>query len=623
MSVNRLVGLTSGMDTDSLIKDLMKLEQSKIDKVEKEKQYTEWEQEAYRSVIKSINSFKSEYFDILKSDNNFRSATAFSEFNENITVGGASASSYLSVTGTPKIGTFNHTIDSITRLATHDEWKSDDLGLSEVSGGTIDFVGDPQTSVEFSLSIDGATKTIAISSGLGDQASLVAALNTEIENQFGADYSSVVKAGPSDSISFSFEGSEVTVLETTGHEAELTWLGFTSGESTSDYKNETLNDLFSITDADLTTMTINGVALSDLSLTENSNLNDLTKALSNSSDVAVDLVYNETNDTFTLTADNSGTANIISMSADFKSKLKFDTGIASYSAAENAELVVDGTTIIKSSNSFTLDGIQYDLKQTYTDPDPIEISIETDTEGLKEKITEFVETYNGMVELLNGLMDEKREYDYEPLTDEEKEAMTEDDIEKWEAKAKSGILKNDTVITNMLSKMRTALYEQVEGVGLTFADIGIQTSSDYKEGGKLVIDDAKLTDALENDYESVVDLFTNESDKEYLDRDNSTERYNENGLANRLYDIMQDAVRTTRDEDGYKGLLLEKAGIEKDASVDDNTLSETIKEIDIRIQNMYNIYYEREEAYYIQFGRMESALAEMQAQSSSMMAQLG
>ena len=72
MSVTRITGMVSGFDTDTLIKDMMKAEQSKYDKLDRNKQYLEWEQEAYRDIISTLSGFQSEYFDVLNGDKNIR-----------------------------------------------------------------------------------------------------------------------------------------------------------------------------------------------------------------------------------------------------------------------------------------------------------------------------------------------------------------------------------------------------------------------------------------------------------------------------------------------------------------------------------------------------------------------
>ena len=77
----RITGLATGIDTDTLVKQLMQVEQIKIDKVLQEKQLIQWQQELYRDIIGEINSFKSTYFDVLKTDSYMLSTNTYSSFD--------------------------------------------------------------------------------------------------------------------------------------------------------------------------------------------------------------------------------------------------------------------------------------------------------------------------------------------------------------------------------------------------------------------------------------------------------------------------------------------------------------------------------------------------------------
>jgi len=627
MSINRITGITSGMDTDAMIKDLMKVEKMKIDEVDRKKTYTEWEQESYREMTNVIRAFKDEYFDVLNRDTNFRSTSAFSEFTESVTVSGEDVE-YLTVAGTSSIKSYTHEIESITQLATSDEWNTDELEMARISGDAF-VIGDRPATLQFSLTIDDVTKTIDIgdTSSMNTMNKLINAIDDEIVAEFGDDYTGIVQeSAAGDSIYFVKPGSDVTILARTDHEAELTWLGFESGESSNDYLDQSINELFGISDVDLADMTINDVTLSDLGLTSESSLEDLTSAISDNSAIRVELSYSSMTDKLFLQAEDMGSANEISMSATFMSKLGFsdvDDG-EHHISGENAKMVLDGVEIVKSSNDFTLDGIRFSLNEVYTGPgDPIEIKIDNDTDVIKDKIKAFVTTYNGLIATIDAKLNEFKDRDFNPLTDEEKESLSDDEIERWESKAKSGILRGNSVLSNMLSKMRTSLYESVEGVGITLSDLGIQTSTNYKDKGKLVIDEDDLTDALENNFEEVVNLFTNQSEHAYLDSDHTSDRYNENGLSNRLFDIIEDNIRVYRNTAGYKGTLLVKAGMVGDVTESENVLSNQIEDFDTRIERMFQAYYEKEDNYYLMFANMEAAMSKLQSQGSAMLSQLG
>ena len=140
--------------------------------------------------------------------------------------------------------------------------------------------------------------------------------------------------------------------------------------------------------------------------------------------------------------------------------------------------------------------------------------------------------------------------------------MSEKDIELWEEKAKTGLLRNDSILEKMVLEMRKALYDSIEGVGIHLTSIGITTGS-YEQKGKLVVNENELKKAIKNNPEGIMELFNKRSEKyPSYSRSLTTEekeiRYKESGIAQRIYDIIEDNISTFRDKDGNKGFLLEK-----------------------------------------------------------------
>jgi len=174
--------------------------------------------------------------------------------------------------------------------------------------------------------------------------------------------------------------------------------------------------------------------------------------------------------------------------------------------------------------------------------------------------------------------------------------------------------------------MRTALYDKVEGTSLSLYQIGISTGS-YKDKGKLKIDEAKLREALQDNFQEVVKLFTNKSqysyDESLSDLEKRQTRYRESGLAQRLSDILQDNIRTVRDSNGKKGKLLEKAGMSGDLSEFNNLMNSEINNKNKLIDTLIEKLFEKEDYYYKKFAAMEKILSEMQNQSNWLMSQLG
>lgn len=157
--------------------------------------------------------------------------------------------------------------------------------------------------------------------------------------------------------------------------------------------------------------------------------------------------------------------------------------------------------------------INDDLVNAAPSAPPVSLSSTTNIDDMMNKIKEFVTTYNGLIKDLNDQTKETKYRDYAPLTPEQKKDMDEDEIKLWEEKAKSGLLRNDSVVRNGLSNMRSLIYQSnpgLEGTKYnTLFNIGITTSKSYNDGGTLEIDEAKLRKALEEDPDAVERLFKN------------------------------------------------------------------------------------------------------------------
>jgi flagellar hook-associated protein 2 len=297
-----------------------------------------------------------------------------------------------------------------------------------------------------------------------------------------------------------------------------------------------------------------------------------------------------------------------------------DLGIeANYTEGEDAEAVIDGETVKRGSNSFTIGGITYTLHSESAVEQTISCTMDVD--GIYEGIFDFVEKYNETIGIMNDKISEEYKREYLPLTDEQKAEMSEEEIENWEVKAKTGLLRNDSLIENIVYKMRRAVSDSIEDVSGILADIGITTSG-YMNKGKLEIDEVKLRSAIEDNPDRVMNIFSKESEIDYyydLSDEDREIRYNESGIMQRLSDILEYNVGIT----GEKGMLLQKAGMEGDRSEYDNLLYKNIAKYDQEIEDMREELYDKEEEYYRKFSVVEKMIAQMNAQSEWMFSQLG
>ncbi len=262
----------------------------------------------------------------------------------------------------------------------------------------------------------------------------------------------------------------------------------------------------------------------------------------------------------------------------------------------------DVADLTSSTNSVTVNGISMELKNTGSN---VKITVTSNTDAVFASIMDFVEQYNNIMETITGELYEERYSDYLPLTDEQREQLTDSQIEKWEEKARSGLLRNDPVLSSIASRMRLTMSSVVPGLSSgydTLAEIGITTSSNYMSG-KLVVDEEKLKEALQENPEGVMNLFTYSSDN-----------YEEMGIAQRLYEDVNYAMNR----------IIDKAGSNTDFSLVDNSfIGKRIKQIDERIDTMEERLRQIEDRYWRQFTAMEKAIQQMNSQSMWLMMQFG
>ncbi len=628
-STTRVTGL-SGFDVDKTVKDLMKAENAKLDKLKQKQTKTQWEQDAYREITTALSAFQSSYFDYLKPETNFRSPNTFAIFTSNVSVNGTT-STEVSVTGTGSINNLSHKINSITQLASADTYVGAAANIASLNGKVYAddaaFLADMPATFKINLGIDSNTKSIEVdTTGVTKIEEFVTKLNSAISSKFGAGYTNVAQVddtGSGKRLKLYMPSSNVKVISQSGSETSTAWIGISSGSQSNDYASKTLATHFSWVDDDLKTMKIGDTSLYDMGIRTTDTIAQMSTKIE-AAGVGATLKYNTLTDKFELKAQSEGEANNLTVSNEFLTAFKLNATGSTHNAGKNAVFNLDGIDLVKSSNNFTIEGVNYTLNKTHdASAGAIDVSLKPDADKIADRIKTFINTYNGLIASVGAKLDEKVYRSYTPLTDDQRENMSEDDIKLWETKAKSGILRNQTDLESMLVNMRKAFSDAVQGAGISLAEIGITNTANYKELGKLEIDDTKLKSAITNNYSKVVSLFTSKSDKDYQDSANVTERFNESGIADRLNDVLQDMVRTTKGNSTSKGILLEKAGKIGDTTEQTSVLSKQLTDYEDRVYDMIEYLNDKENYYYEKFSKIESALAQMNAQSSSLTNMLG
>ena len=271
---------------------------------------------------------------------------------------------------------------------------------------------------------------------------------------------------------------------------------------------------------------------------------------------------------------------------------------------KDAEIVVNGATINRNSNTFEVDGFKVTLNDTYSGAQPISLTTKVDADNMVDKIKKFVDTYNGLVDSLTALTKEPKYRDFPPLTEEQKKEMDEKEIEAWEKKAKSGTLRGDQLISSVLSSMRTTMYSSGGGkqdnraAGENFInslyEMGITTSDKVSDNGKLKIDEEKLRAAIEKDPDQVFKTFSD------------TTAGNE-GIVQKLRKNIDSTVKN----------------IEKKAGKSDSTnlsfnIGRSLDGIEDRIDAWKTKLANIEQRYWKQFSAMEQAISKANTQSSNL-----
>ena len=719
-------GLISGMDTESMVEQMLSGTQSKIDAQQALKQQTLWKQEIYRDMITTINDFRNKYFNFsvdASSSMNFASSAFFNTMQAAVKSGsglnivGADSSA---LTGDMRVkikqlaetASIESTVSlspdkvegeaftgKLNTLTLNFKQKMDDGTTQDVAvdvdltgatdmdqvvqkitaalsdkkvdgvlvenidgklqftvnkdnkftyqsaggsqfamamagfnaGSTIEtnstgqsvikvkgeFEQDPKVDMTFDVNLDGITKTITlkdVTAASITDGTVEKSINDQLKKAFGVSTGS---KGEEANVQAKLENGKLTftmsekLTNEKGHSftltgADLTTLGITPGSSSVVSYSTKLSSLAGVQTGSngKYSFNLNGETFE---FEADATLGDLINTV-NDSDAGVKISYSSLSDTFVMETTSSGAGFGIEIDDTASGLLKgifgsaggLDTGKVSIKG-KDAIVEVNGVETTRSSNTFTINGITMELTKANPNEE-IVIGTERDIDTIVEGFKSFVEDYNAMLKKLNGYMDEDPEYkDYAPLTDAQKKEMTENQIKLWEEKAKMGLVRRDSTVEAFLSEMRTIMYTTPDGSDIALYNIGIETGN-YKDQGKLVLDETALRNALASDPGGVEQLFTQAQD----------------GLAKLLDNSLKNVANTSS---GSPGVLVQMAGLKGYSSEKNNTLSQQITSIEERIEQLKSIYEKQKERYWKQFNTMEQVLANMSAQSNYLSSQ--
>ena len=585
MGANGIYGLSgSGLDIESLVKMGMRNKQNQYDKMYQTQLKQTWVKEAYNTVYTDVKAFK-ESMSTFKMQSNMSAMQATSSNND-----------VVSVTANGAAAAMNHKI-TVEQVASN-------AYLMTANGQKIDRANNSAANSAYLKDVlfsGDATKTTVD----GQTSYLVKNDTTGKNDTFkGSDVAISIEVQDSDEVDS--DGKPVT------HKVEFTY---------------------------------------DQIFGDNKTLNDLATAFSNSG-ANVQGGYDTVNDSFSLYNKTSGSANKIGLKAtnETSKELLDKLHLASYdgqnntlgsaitfetdkmnvvATGTNAKATIDGKTYESDTNKLNVANVIYNFngvsaKNADGTYQASTISVSQDTDKIVDNVKKFVETYNTLIDSLNTKYREEKNTDYKPLTKKQESEMTESQINKWNEKAKSGLLYHDNNIYSIISDMREALYTEVDAVDTVLTDargnkysynsmssIGITSSTNQ---GHITLDEEKLKKALTEDPDCVYQLFASDQDSTYIsgstnknqsDTYTSKSDYLNTGIANRLYNSMTTNIRN----------LESYAGTSKETD-DESYLGKLITNMNTKMTSFQTLMKSYESKLYKKYDAMEVALSKLGAQLS-------
>lgn len=421
---------------------------------------------------------------------------------------------------------------------------------------------------------------------------------------------------------FNFDGTYITAADSNGNSVDFSMtsveggtLGLTKASASNKISSgSTLSDLGFKPEADGTyKLNINGT---EISLDKKSTISSMMSAV-NKSAAGVTMTYSSLTNSFTLESKEFGGAGKVEVGDTSLGRslgLVDDNGTVGASEGQNAIFEINGQEVYLNDNTYTLDGNTFTFNDNMTIGETYTVNIAKDSTTVKDALKKFVESYNKLIDDVYGYIGKSPAKDddgntYEPLTNAEKEEMSEDEITKWEEKAKQGVLYNDSTVSTVMSQMRSALYTNVtldDGSKFGIYNLGIKTSSEWSEHGKLQIDENAFDKAFENNEDAIIKLFTD----------------SDTGMMKKLNSVIDGAVKSSGAAN-TRGTLVRKAGKADSSVTTDSTIYKEMVKMQDRLKELQDRYDTKEEYWWKVFTNMETAMADLNSQTSYISSYLG
>lgn len=640
----RMTGLASGLDTESLVKQLSDAYQTKVDNAKKKQTKAEWKKEAWASLNTKLMDFYKGALNTFKSAGTYNSKLVNGTLNgvkvtanskavsgnhkiqvkstanaqmwtgHKINTGTYTASSYTAITDTSKkiselydkngYSIQNALNGSSFTVQNAEDGSKVDVNINIDENTTVDdLLQDINTQLDgtglkasmtqgrLTFTNETATETTDPATGTatysGGRSLMITAANETSAKALGLTYDASGKGMTVKSKS-EISGNEVNTVSGSAFAYDK--------QVTADSKVTGSSKLVDLGIAQGSSIKVNGT---EIVVDRTTTMDSLASAMAKT---GINASYDTNQGRFYLSSKNTGVENAFTVEADDATLAALGLNLADGEAgkidASDASLVYNGVEYTQATNSFNINGLTMDVSSVGGEQ---AFSVDTDVDGIYDKVKSFVKEYNTLITEMNKLYDASSSRGYEPLTSDEKDAMTDEDIKNWEDKIKGSLLRRDSTISTLLTSMRTTLNKSVEvtnsdGTTSRYAlsSFGIVTS-DYTEKGQLHIQgnaddsdfaslDDKLKAAISDNPEALMKTLTT--------------------LGNEIYKNFQSSMKRVV---GVKSSLT----FYNDLEMDDD-----IKSYKKDVTSLQEKLQDEQDKYYKQFSSMETALTKLQSQQT-------
>lgn len=627
----RVSGINSGLDTDAIVQELVSAYSKKTEKYEKEQTKLSWKQEAWKSLNSKVYSL---YTNVSKLK--YSSAYAAKTVSVSDTTKASVTASGNAVNGTQKLNVLQTAqsayltggkISTTNGEAATSETKLSELGFTEnatirVHLNKTDEDGNP---IETDIKLTKDSTLADVTKELQN-----AGVNASFDEKNGRLYISSKDSGTVGDFTITASDAKGTKTDAANRLLDTLGLGsssYAAGGAVQTKQGKTA--VMSTTLANLgytggeTTFTVNG---KDIAVDANTTISDLLDkfkeaGISANFDGAAGKLSFSSSESLTFEGD-----------ADVLKLLGLDSGLKADISRDPIKLdgsdtmiVLNGVLYTSDSNSFSVNGLnitansvtddintlldangEVDLSKL-TDANAIFITTSTDTQGIYDTIKDFLTEYNNIINEMTKLYNADSARDYEPLTDDEKDAMSDTEIEKWETKIKDSLLRRDSSLDSIMSSMINSMNKGIEINGTTYSlsSFGIHTmgylNAAENEQNAFHIDGDEDDENTSGNKDKLMTAITEDADTviEFMKQ-----------LSSNLYKAIDDNMQSTTMRSRYK--------IYNDKELDKqyNNYAKLISQWEEKVSD-------KEEYYYKQFTAMESALAKLNSQQSSLSGLLG